>query len=296
VGQSLLHGVRLALYPMVHRTADSYIPPEKYPAINKAVMSACDAADGLADGVIENPARCRFDPKVLECRSGDSPTCLTAAQVETARALYSPLKHPSTGAEVFPAMLQPGTELGWQILAGAQPYNTAIEAYRYIVFKDPTWDVRRFNPATDIDLAVKVDNGVVGLWNPDLRPFFGRGGKLLLYHGWADPQVPPANTIRYFNDVVRAVGPSAVGTSIQLYMVPGMGHCRGGTGTDTFNKMAALERWIAAGTAPESIVSSRGVDGKVVRTRPLCPYGKVAKWSGSGSSDDGGNFSCVSQP
>jgi feruloyl esterase len=293
VGQSMLHGVRLAAYPIVHRSADSYIPPDKYPLIHKAALNACDAADGLEDGVIENPARCRFDPKVLECKGGDSPSCLTAAQVETARALYAPIKNPSTGAEMFPGLLQPGTELGWQILAGPQPYGTAVEAYKYIVFKDPNWDFRRFNPATDVDLAVKVDNGVVGLWNPDLRPFFKRGGKLLMYHGWADPQVPPVNSVRYFNDVVRTVGASAVGKSIQLYMVPGMGHCRGGAGVDTFDKMAALEQWIASGNAPESIPASRMVDGKVVRARPLCPSGKVARWDGKGNPDAASSFSCV---
>ena len=196
---------------------------------------------------------------------------------------------------MFPPLLQPGTELGWQTLAGPQPYGTAVDAYRYIVFKDPNWDWRRFNPAADIDLAVKVDGGIVGLANPDLRPFFKRGGKLLMYHGWADPQVPPENSVKYFTEVVRAVGEPAVGTSIQLYMVPGMGHCRGGAGTDTFDKMAALEHWVATGKAPETIVASRVVDGKVVRTRPLCPFGKVARWNGKGSADEASSFSCAAE-
>jgi len=295
VGQTLLHGVRMALHPIVHRSADSYIPPEKYPVIHKAVLQACDAADGLADGVIENPRRCKFDPKVLECKGGDSASCLTPAQVETVKALYAPIRNPATGAEIFPPLLQPGTELGWRTLAGPQPYGTAVDAYRYIVFKDPNWDWRRFNPATDIDLAVQVDAGIVGLRNPDLRPFFKRGGKLLMYQGWADPQVPPENSVKYFTEVVREVGQSAVGTSIQLYMVPGMGHCRGGAGTDTFDKMAALEQWVATGKAPATILSSRMADGKVVRTRPLCPFGTVARWNGKGNADEASSFSCAAE-
>jgi len=130
----------------------------------------------------------------------------------------------------------------------------------------------------------------------DLKAFFDRGGKLLMYHGWTDTQVTPLNSINYFQKVVSRFGPQSVGTSIQLYMVPGMNHCNGGSGPDVFNKVAALEQWMETGTAPEKIVASHFTTLTMDRTRPLCTFGRVAKWTGSGSSDDAWNFSCVAAP
>ena len=288
-----LHGARMTISQIVHRTDDSYIPPEKYPMIHNAVLESCDALDGVKDGVIENPTRCRFDPKALECKGPDGPACLTPAQVDTARALYAPVKNPKNGALIFPALLLPGSEMDWRVLAGPEPISTALEAFKYVVFQDASWDWHRFNPATDIDLAQKADHGVLNSGNANLQWFVKRGGKLLMYHGWADPQVAPLNSVDYFNNVTRELGKSVVGTSIQLYMVPGMAHCQGGPGTDTFDKVAAIEQWINTGNAPAQIVASHTTGGKVDRTRPLCPYGKVAKWNGSGSTDDAANFACV---
>jgi feruloyl esterase len=288
-----LHAARVAINSFVHRTADSYIPPEKYSMVHDAVLNACDALDGVRDGVVENPEKCRFDPKVLECRGADGPGCLTAAQVETARSLYLPVTNPANGAAVLPALLQPGSELGWATLAGPQPIGNATEAFRFIVFKNPDWDWHIFHASTDIDLALRIDDGLLDYTDPNLKPFFDRGGKLLMYHGWADPQVTPQNSVTYFGDVVRKLGKGVVGKNIQLYMVPGMNHCAGGPGTDTFDKMAAMEQWVEKGTAPDWIAAAHLTGGKVDRTRPLCPYGKVAKWSGRGSTDDAANFSCV---
>ena len=145
--RSRVHAVRLVLHRFVHRTAGSYIPPEKYPAIHKAVMDACDAKDGVKDGIIENPPSCRFDPKVLQCKDADGPSCLTAEQVETARALYSDVKHPKTGEVLYSPLLQPGSELLWGTLAGPQPFSNASETYKYLVAKDAAWDPARFDPA-----------------------------------------------------------------------------------------------------------------------------------------------------
>ena len=287
-----LHGVRMALSGIVHQSSDSYIPPEKYPAIHDAVLAACDVLDGVKDGVLESPARCRFDPKALECKGADGPTCLTTAQVETARTLYAPVKN-AAGATIFPSLMQPGSELGWATLAGPEPLGNALEAFKYLVFKDPNYDWHRFNAATDIELAEKIDNGVLSLTDPNLKPFFGRGGKLLMYHGWSDPQITAMNSVTYFNDVVSKAGKGVVGTSIQLYMIPGMNHCQGGPGTDTFDKMAAIEQWVQTGKAPDQIIASHLTDGKVDRTRPLCPFGKVAKWKGTGSTDEAANFTCL---
>ena len=139
------------------------------------------------------------------------------------------------------------------MLAGPEPIGTAYEAFKFVVFQDPNWDWHRFNPATDTELALKKDNGVLHSGNPDLKAFFNRGGKLLMYHGWSDPQVAPLNSVNYFTNVTRTVGKNVVGKSLQLYMVPGMAHCAGGPGTDTFDKMAAIEQWVATGKAPETI-------------------------------------------
>ena len=289
--RSRVHAVRMVLHRFVHRTAGSYIPPEKYPAIHAAVMNACDLKDGVKDGIIENPPACRFDPKVLECKGADNASCLTAEQVETARALYSDIKHPKTGEVLYTPLLQPGSELLWGTLAGPQPFSNASETYKYLVAKDAAWDPARFDPATDVE-KMDAAAAVLNTAGHNLKPFFARGGKLLLYHGWSDQQNPASTSVGYFNRVLNAVGKSAAGKSIQLYMVPGMNHCQGGVGTDTFDKIAIIEDWMAKGTAPAQIVASHSTDGKVDRTRPLCPYPQVAAYKGAGSTDEASSFAC----
>jgi feruloyl esterase len=287
-----LHTARVALNAASQRTPESRIPREKYAMVHDAVLQACDAPDGVKDGVIDDPLRCSFDPKVLECKGIDGPSCLTPAQVETMRLLYAPLKN-AKGEVYSPPLLQPGTELSWSTLAGPQPVGTAFEAFKYIVFKDAAWTVSRFNPATDISRALAADQGILSLTDPNLTPYFARGGKLLVYHGWQDPQVPAQNAVKFFNDVVKTVGASVVGRSVQLYMVPGMNHCRGGPGPNVFDKVAAMEEWIRTGSAPKQIVASHVTNGVVDRTRPLCPYGQVARWKGTGSTNEAVNFACV---
>jgi len=287
-----LAGIRVGVNRMVHRIAGSYIPPGKYRVLNDAVIKACDALDGVTDGVLEEPTACRFDPAVLECADGEGPSCLTRPQVETAKALYAPVTNPATGATLYPALLQPGSELQWGTLAGPEPYQIAVEAVRYVAFKNPDWDWRTFNPANDIAL---MDNAgaVLNTATPNLTPFFSRGGRLLMYHGWNDQQVPALSSVDFFNRVISALGSGVVGKSIQLYMVPGMNHCQGGVGTDTFDKVGAIEGWIAKGSAPAEIVAARSRNGKTDRTRPLCPYPQVARYKGSGSTDDAASFTCA---
>jgi feruloyl esterase len=288
-----LHGVRMAINQRAHASEDGYITPDKYPAIHTAMLNACDASDGVEDGVVEDPTRCHFDPKVLECKGSDGSGCLTPGQVQTARALYAPLKSTKTGATIFPSLLLPGSEPNWATLAGPEPVSTAFEAFQYVVFKDPAYDVRRFNLDTDLPAAMKMDAGVLNSGTTNLKPFFARGGKLLMYHGWADPQVPPMNSVGYFDDVVKVAGRAAVGKSIELYMVPGMAHCQGGPGTDVFDKMGAIEQWATRGAAPSQILAAHLTDGIAVRTRPLCPFGRIARYKGTGSTDEAANFECA---
>jgi len=276
------------------KTSGAYIPPEKYHAVHEAVLEACDGLDGVKDGILENPLACRFDPKVLQCKAGeDTVSCLTPAQVQSAKTIYAPAKDPKTG-KVLTGGLMPGTELQWGTLYSPQGYGNAIEAMKFIAMKDPNWDPATFNPATDVEKAQKADpDGILKSDNPNIKAFFDRGGKLLMYQGFADPQVTSENAIRYHQAVLDKVGRNVEGKSIELFMIPGMLHCQGGPGTDTFDKAAALDAWVTTGKAPDRIVASHLTDGKVDRTRPVCVFPKVAKWSGAGSTDDAQNFACV---
>jgi len=288
-----LHAGRMAINRSVNATPEAVIPPAKYPLLHRAALAACDAGDGVVDGVIENPAACTFDPRVLQCTAQDDTSCLTPAQIQSAQAMYGGATHPGTGASVLPGVAH-GSELGWAVIGSPEPVLYAAEAFKYLIARDPAWDATRFDPAADFDRALAADpDDALGSTNPDLRAFFARGGKLLLYHGWSDAQVTPYNTIDFFRKVVATNGGAGVGTSVQLYMVPGMGHCIGGRGTDTFNKVGALESWMATGTAPARIDASRLTDGVVDRTRPVCPFGQVARWDGRGSPDFASSFSCI---
>src|SRR5580658_1411604 len=271
----------------------SYIPPSKYPMIHQAALDACDARDGLKDGLIDDPTKCNFDPKALLCKGADGASCLTAPQVEAAKKIYSPAVNPRTGQQLFYSLV-PGTELGWGIQAlGPEPSANIYDQYRYVVFKDPNWDWRTFNFDSDVVRGDQPENLVMNATDPNLKPFFSHNGKVLLYHGWSDPNVPTLHTIKYYKSVVDTMGGAAkVSNNIRLFLEPGMGHCSGGEGPNVFDKVAALEQWVEHGKAPEALIASHSTAGKVDRTRPLCPYPQVAKYKGSGSIDDAANFSC----
>ena len=275
-----------------HKSDASLIPPSKFPMIHKAVIDACDALDGVKDGVLEDPRRCTFDPMVLECKGEDGPTCLTAPQVETARKIYSGAANPRTGQNIFPG-LEKGSELGWAQLAGRQPQAFSREMFQNVVFKDANWDYNTLGFDRDVVTAEKSYNGVLDAVDPNLQPFFGRGGKLIQYHGWSDPALAPQSSINYYNSVVKAMGGAKkTQESYRLFMVPGMAHCTGGEGTSTFDMLAALEQWVERGNAPPQISASRMADGAIDRTRPLCPFPQVAAYKGRGSTDEAANFEC----
>jgi feruloyl esterase len=274
----------------------SYIPPSKYTVINRAALAACDVLDGVADGIISDPMRCHFDPGVIACQGADAADCLTAPQVEAARKIYAGPKNPRTGQQIFPG-LEPGSELGWKTEAGGpEPYAVGVSYFRYVLFKDPQWDFRKLDYDRDVALVDRTHGGLMNAIDPNLLPFQKSGGKLLLYHGWIDDHIAPRESVNYYSSVLAAMGGKAHTDSFfRLFMVPGMGHCGGGPGPSTFDRVGVLEQWVEHGTAPDQIVASRNEKDLSAMTRPLCLYPQVAKWKGSGSTNEAANFVCASE-
>ena len=261
--------------------------------LHSAVVNACDVLDGVKDGVLENPKKCTFDPAQLLCNGSETTSCLTQPQVETARMIYAGAVNPQTKRRING--LERGSELGWTDLGWtASARATGLDQFRYLVFADPSWTIQKFNWDTDIVRAEEIDNDTINALDPNLRAFIGRGGKLISYHGWSDPQIAPANTTQYYDRVVQALGGrNKVHDSYRLFMAPGMGHCSGGEGPNTFDMMTALEQWVEGGVAPNQITASiTRPAANLNRSRPLCPYPEVAIYKGSGSTDDAANFTC----
>ena len=260
--------------------------------LHQAALDACDALDGVKDGIIGDPTRCKFDPTVTQCKGADAPNCLTPAQVQTAKKFYAPLIDPKTGEEVFPGF-EPGSELRWAGMAGGpRPLAMADDLFKYIVFQDPNWDFLTMDVSKDLPRARKIDNGDISPTSANIKKFVGRGGKLIMYHGWGNQNVAPLSSVHYYEKLTSAMGKSQVEDSVRLYMVPGMGHCTGGEGPNVFDTLTALENWREHGVAPKEIVASQIVKGTVTRTRPLCPYPQVAQYKGTGSTDQAENFIC----
>lgn len=283
----------------------SYIPAAKTKLIGDAVNSACDALDGIKDGILNDPRRCHFDPSVLLCKNGDAADCLTAGQVAAAKKIYQGAKT-SSGEQIFPGLL-PGGEAGaggWTTwITGTSPERLGSHTtlgtpfWRAIAFSDPNWDPHsfRFDRTQDQDSDVDYVDATLGPifnnMNPNLKPFQAHGGKLIQYHGFSDPDISPLNSINYYESVEKTMGDPK--SFYRLFMVPGMQHCRGGPGPDQFNAVTALEQWVEQRKAPDKMIASHSTNGAVDRTRPLCPYPQQAKWTGKGSTDQAENFVCA---
>lgn len=275
------------------------------------VMAKCDAIDGLKDGLIDDPRKCNFDPAkdVPQCAAGtDGADCLTSAQASAISKVYSgPVSNGKPffpgfmpGSEQVTATFGGGTGSGWMnVIIAAQPNATAADfglaenTMRYLVHTPPkpTYDYKTFNYDRDTSL---LDNWSkqADAKNPDLSKFKKRGGKLLMTYGWADTILQPMMGVNYYEQATAKNGPDTK-TFFRLFMVPGMAHCGGGIGPDRHDAMTAIVNWVEKGKAPDSIVASRVVNNQVVRTRPLCPYPQVARYSGQGSIDEAANFRCV---
>jgi feruloyl esterase len=287
---------------------DGYMPADKVQLVGEAVNQQCDMLDGVKDGVLTDPRRCKFDVETLRCKGSDAAKCLTGAQVSAVQKLWSGLRT-SDGQVIYPGIV-PGAEGGWaSYLTGTGPgggrHAVLTPAFfRFFVFEDPTWDMKQFRFTasdgfdSDIDYTDAKLGALFNAVNPDLSQFKARGGKLIHYHGWADPDITPLNSINYYESVLKAQGGDVHGlrdtnTFYRLFMVPGMWHCAGGPGATSFDMLDPLDQWADKGVAPDKVIASRITNGKVERTRPLCPYPQEAQWKGTGSTDDAANFVCA---
>jgi len=287
---SHIHGTQVWTGAISNRSDEARLTADDFSLLNDAALAACDTLDGVADGVIENPLQCDFDPGALACSAGSSGNaCLNPAQVETARLIYTG-PTASDGSPIY-AGLTRGSEAGWNVLSAAEPLSIARETYELLVH-EPGWDWQGFDAESEIALAVERIDPLLGATDPDLTDFIDNGGKLILYHGWSDSGIPPGGTIRYLESVRDTLGAATADANVRLFMVPGMGHCAGGTGTDRFDMIAALDEWFESGTAPDRVDAARVVNGETVRTRPLCAFPAAATYNGAGSTDEADNFSC----
>jgi feruloyl esterase len=272
------------------RNPESGLSKTDFQLLHRAVLEQCDALDGVRDGVIENPPSCHFDPQVLRCAGLKNPECLSEAQVEAVRAIYSGPRHPLSGELIFPGF-EPGSELGWSHLADET--EAATTSYTYLVFQNHDWDIHQFDLSRDVEQADALFDDSLNAGHPDLNAFVNAGGKLLMSHGWNDTAIPPRGSVQYY-EAARAglEGNSQSAAAIRLFMVPGMFHCGGGDGPSEFDGLGALERWYEDHEAPEQLMASRRAHGKILATHLLCAYPATARYQESGSTDDATHYSC----
>ncbi len=291
---------------------DGFFPAEKLPAIAAAVLAECDANDGLVDGLLTDPRECDWDPATLICEGPETNACLTAPQAAALEQLYKGPRRSDTNQKIYAGLERGGEDgfgpLSWATavtgppapgLPAGTPGISVLLASAYInnvAFQDPDAFLRTFdfNFASDLDFVIGELADLFNANDPDLAAFEARGGKVLMYHGWSDPIVPPRGSVDYHTQVRQQIGPHASKNVLSLFMAPGMEHCVGGTGPFLFDAITPLEQWVEQGIAPTRI-DALHVDlgtGTPTRTRPLCRYPKVARYVGSGSIDSAASFTC----
>jgi len=265
--------------------------------IADAGVAACDGLDGVTDGVLEDPRACRFNIASLQCRGAKSETCLTAAQVQFAQRFYAPL-HDEDGARIDEGLV-PG------VLVDSGRSQLALGSFGRAIRRLTDWDGADFHLRDDLAALNRV-MPELRADETDLRPFYARGGRVIMYTGWSDGAVAGRMVTGYYDAVRAEMGAEATDAFIRLYMMPGVYHCAGGPGPDRIggagrdapivdarhDLLSALEAWVERGEAPDAIIASRVTDGAVTRTRPLCPYPQVARYNGGGDTDRAENFSC----
>ena len=272
--------------------------------LHEAILEACDALDGVSDGVLTDPRACRFTPDSLPRCENDvaGADCLTPEQLAAINAIYGgPL---SRGVSIFPGFPFGGENEvgGWdRWIAGADlwaergvpnlHYGFGTELYKHFVFDDPDWDYTRYDFSTWAE-DVAETAAILDATDTELGPFRDSGGKLILWTGWSDSAITALGTIGYYEDV--EAGDAAVREYSRLFMLPGVLHCGGGRGPDSVDWLTAIENWVERDRPPERLIATRrNFDGESMLTRPVCPYPEVARYDGAGSTDDAGSFRCA---
>jgi hypothetical protein len=291
------------------RTGSSAILTSKLPAIQAAAQQACDLDDHVKDNVIEDPARCHFDTSVLLCNGAESDACLTADQLVTLNQLYAG-GHLSNGKAFFPGYAPGGqaTKGGWdEWITGAAPGRGSIFAYgsqffKNLVYDNPDWDFHSFEADRDLKAADDKLAKTLNATDTNLRKFVAHGGKLILYHGWDDAAIAPANTINYFGSVQKKMGRSSTRAAVRLFMVPGMQHCFDGNGAYSFGQFgagggdadhdidAALVRWVEEAVPPSQIIAAKP---ETAMTHLVCAYPATAHYDGSGAITAASSYHCM---
>lgn len=255
---------------------------EDFVKLNDYVLASCDNLDGLEDELIENPAMCMADPAGV--------ADFSQAEIEALRLIYQGAVNPVTGELIYPGFAK-GSELAWTAMVRSEPFSYSNDMQTFVVNQDPAWDFMALDYSRDLSI---LDNRVNALGmqaiNPDVSEFINNGGKLLLYHGWNDPLISPFNTINYYNEVLSTID-SDLHESINLFMMPGVNHCAGGKGFDTWSKLETIDDWRESGLAPERIDAAH-VEGGVETTRPLCAYPQVAVYTRAGNVNAAASFEC----
>ncbi len=289
----------------------------KYRLATARAIEACDALDGVRDGVIDDPRRCHYlaaqDSQITRasCTAADS-KCLTPSEADVIdKSWEGPVACPRGGTSCKvpelasrnlsgngPLRLWYGQQRGADLtaLGAIGPFPVAVEQARFWVYFDPNWDWHQLNYANFpgfFRATVQRVGPMMASDNPDLDAFRRHGGKLVLWHGWADQLINPQGTIDYYDRVVRRMGGLARTEQFaRLFMAPGVQHCGRGDGPQPQRLFESVVDWVEKGVAPRTILASKPIPGGT-RTRPLCPYPAEARWNGTGSSDDAANFSCV---
>jgi len=286
------------LWPQIvmNQTGGGAISVAKLGTATKAAVAACDANDGVADGIISDPRKCTYDPRALVCKTGDDPaSCLTSQEADAIRKIWNGPTDAS-GKRLWYG-LERGAALNF--LAGPNSFPIALDHFKYWIRQDTKFDWHSLSEADfekDFRLSQKKFHDMIGTDDPKLDAFRKHGGKMIIWHGEADQLIFPRGTIDYYERVVAANGgPKRVDDFARLFMAPGVGHCGGGDGPAPVGLFDAIVDWVEKGVAPKTIQASRNHADGTKMTRPLCPYPATAKWTGTGSTDDDANFSCVAR-
>lgn len=270
------------------------LPMPRINATHKEFINQCDEKDGLKDGIVGDPEHCNFNPGAIQCKDVDNNDCLTAPQVESLRDIYAGVKNSRTGEKVF-AGFEPGSEQQFMaLISGKEPFPVAQSYFRDIVFNNPQWDFKSFDYDKDLIASYKAGSDILDAPSSGLVPFFKKGGKLLLSHGWSDGLIPARNTADFYKSMIAKMDPKKAADSTRLFMLPGVGHCGGGDAPNVTDMLSAIDQWVETGKAPERIIATNPPNQKSM-SRPICPYPQIAKYMGTGSTDDAVNFECKSK-